>query len=77
MKKLFESDSNARTRGVGCVAELVHKLEETFEDCDEQFVFDYNWANWNLEDWLSKMSPFDATPFLGKMARFSFDNVFR
>ena len=77
MKKLFETDSAARVRGIGCPSELIQKLEETFADCDEAFVFDYNWANWNFEEWLTNIAPVDASMFEGKLARISFDNVFR
>ena len=38
MKRLFESDSAARVRGLGCPSELLEKLEETFKDCDEAYV---------------------------------------
>ena len=77
MKRLFDTDSAARARSVGCPSELAELLRSTFERCDETFKFDFNWANWQIEEWLVQMTPVDATPFTGKMARFSFDNVFR
>jgi hypothetical protein len=52
-------------------------LAEEFKDCPENFVFDYNWANWDLEGWLAKMTPVDGSLFEGNVARISFDNVFR
>lgn len=77
MKRIFDSDSAARVRGVGCASELLHKLTETFKDCDETFSLEYNWANWDFENWLMKMTPIDASLFEGNLARISFDNVFR
>lgn len=77
MKRLFESDSAARVRGLGCPSELLEKLEETFKDCDEAFSLEYNWANWDFENWLMKMTPIDSSLFEGNLGRISFDNVFR
>lgn len=76
-KRLFESDSGARVQRVGSFECLASKLAEEFKDCPENFVFDYNWANWDLEGWLAKMTPVDGSLFEGNVARISFDNVFR
>ena len=54
MKRLFESDSAARVGGIGCPSDMMAKLEEVFAACDEEFTLEYNWANWNIEDWLHK-----------------------
>jgi hypothetical protein len=77
MKRLFESDSRARVGGIGSVESLAQGIQAEFETCPESFVMDYNWANWNLEQWLSQMTPVDGSLFEGELARFSFDNVFR
>ena len=78
MKRLFESDSAARVRGVGCPSDMMAQLGEVFADCDEEFTLEYNWANWDIEGWLSKMCPTEGF-LLDKrnLARISFDNVFR
>ena len=78
MKRLFESDSAARVRGVKCPSDLREKLEETFAACHEAFSLEYNWANWDIEDWLVKMCPCEESLWDNvKLARISFDNVFR
>ena len=78
MKRLFESDSAARVRGVGCPSDMIAKLGEVFADCDEEFTLEYNWANWDIEGWLSKMCPTEASLLDNvKLGRISFDNVFR
>ena len=79
MKKLFETDSAARVRGVACPSDMMAKLEEVFAACDEDFSLEYNWANWDIEDWLTRMCPATESSFKDdvKLARISFDNVFR
>ena len=78
MKRLFESDSAARVGGVGCPSDMIAKLNETFAACDEEFALEYNWANWDIEDWLAKMCPTEESLWDNvKLARISFDNVFR
>ena len=78
MKRLFESDSGSRVGGVGCPSELMGKLDEVFADCDEDFALEYNWANWDIESWLAKMCPAEESLWDNvKLARISFDNVFR
>ena len=78
MKKLFDTDSAARASGVGCPTELMAKLGKVFSDCDEEFLLEFNWANWDIEDWLSKMCPCEESLFDKKnLSRISFDNVFR
>ena len=78
MKRLFESDSAARVRGVGCPSDMMAQLGEVFADCDEEFTLEYNWANWDIEGWLSKMCPTEASLLDNvKLGRISFDNVFR
>lgn len=77
MKRLFESDSRTRVQGIGSFEKLAQKIQEEFQKCPESFLMDYNWANWNLEEWLSKMTPVNGALFEGDLARFSFDNVFR
>lgn len=77
MKRLFESDSSARVQGIGSCESLAQRIQAEFELCPESFVMDYNWANWNLEQWLSQMTPVDGSLFEGELARYSFDNVFR
>ena len=78
MKRLFESDSAARVRGVGCPSDMIAKLGEVFADCDEEFTLEYNWANWDIEGWLAKMCPTEASLLDNvKLGRISFDNVFR
>lgn len=54
------------------------KLDEVFADCDEAFALEYNWANWDIESWLAKMCPAEESLWdKVKLARISFDNVFR
>ena len=78
MKRLFESDSAARVGGIGCPSDMMAKLEEVFAACDEEFSLEYNWANWNIEDWLHKMCPAEESLWdKVKLSRISFDNVFR
>ena len=78
MKRLFESDSAARVRGVGCPSDMMAQLGEVFADCDDEFTLEYNWANWDIEGWLSKMCPTEASLLDNvKLGRISFDNVFR
>ena len=78
MKRLFESDSAARVRGVGCPSDMMAQLGEGFADCDEEFTLEYNWANWDIEGWLAKMCPTEASLWDNvKLGRISFDNVFR
>lgn len=77
MKRFFETDSQTRAGRVTGFNELQEKLQEAFSECPEEFKFEYNWANWNLEKWLDGMSPVDSGLFEGKLARYSFDNVFR
>jgi hypothetical protein len=80
MKRLFDTDSATRVRAVGCPSDLMAKLEEVFSACDEEFTLEYNWANWDIEDWLAKMCPTQDQESLWdnvKLARISFDNVFR
>ena len=78
MKRLFESDSAARVRGVGCPSDMMAKLGEVFAECDEEFTLEYNWANWDIEGWLAKMCPTEASLWDNvKLGRISFDNVFR
>ena len=55
-----------------CISSL-----ETFKACDETFSLEYNWAKWDFENWLMKMTPIDASLFEGNLARISFDNVYR
>jgi len=78
MKRLFDTDSDARVGGVGCPSDMMAKLEEVFAGCEEEFVLEYNWANWDIEDWLAKMCPTqgDLRDDM-KLNRISFDNVFR
>ena len=78
MKKLFETDSAARVSGVGCPSDMMAKLEEVFAACDEEFALEYNWANWNIQDWLYQMCPTEESLWDNtKLERISFDNVFR
>lgn len=78
MKKLFETDSAARVCGVGCPTELTSKLDAVFADCKEEFLLEFNWANWDIEDWLQKMCPCEESLYDNvELARISFDNVFR
>ena len=78
MKRLFETDSSSRVEGIGCPSDMMAKLEEVFAGCDEDFALEYNWANWDIEGWLAKMCPADEALWDNvKLARISFDNVFR
>ena len=78
MKRLFETDSAARAKGVGCPSDMMAKLEEVYADCNEDFALEYNWANWDIEGWLAKMCPAEESLWDNvKLARISFDNVFR
>ena len=43
-----------------------------------RIALEYNWANWDIEGWLAKMCPADESLWDNvKLARISFDNVFR
>ena len=78
MKRLFESDSAARVGGVGCPSDMMAKLDEVLSSCQEEFALEYNWANWDIEGWLSKMCPTEESLWdRVKLALISFDNVFR
>ena len=77
LKRLFDSDSTSRVQGVGSFQTLAIKIQEEFKTCPEDLVMEFNWANWNIEKWLSQMTPVDGKLFEGALARFSFDNVFR
>lgn len=49
-----------------------------FADCKEEFLLEFNWANWDIEDWLQKMCPCEESLYDNvELARISFDNVFR
>ena len=78
LKKLFpHGDAAHRVGGVPSFAALERKLIEEFQDCPEDFALEYHWASWDLDSWLSQMAPVDKSLFDGKLARISFDNVFR
>ena len=62
----------------GCgFAELEAKIAKEFENSPEDFAMEYNWANWDIDAWLAQMAPGQKNIFDGKLARISFDNVFR
>lgn len=78
LKKLFESDNNSRVQAVPTFDVLEQKIQEAFASCPEAFNMEFNFANWDLEQWLSQMVPgVDSSLFEGKFARYSFDNVYR
>lgn len=77
MKRLFESDTAARTGGCPSFSRLEEQLRETFADCPETFCLEYNFANWDFEKWFGEATDEHRSLFDGPFARYSFDNVFR
>jgi hypothetical protein len=78
LKRLFPNgDAGHRVGGVASFAELEAKIAKEFENSPEDFAMEYNWANWDIDAWLAQMAPGQKNIFDGKLARISFDNVFR
>jgi len=84
LKKLFASGTGARVNRCATFSELFGKIDQALQKCPERRVFEYNLANWDFEEWLAGMNvtgPDGETTtrglFEGKLARYTFDNVFR
>jgi len=79
MKRLFETDSASRVRGVADFARLEEELSRIFQDCPEELMVEYNFANWDFDAWLRTTSVElgGKTIFDSHLAKFSFDHVFR
>lgn len=79
MKRIFDTDSSARVKGVNTFVDMESRLRQEFGNCPEELRFRYNFANWNLDKWLGEMvaGKVDSSLFCGEFARYSFDNVFK
>jgi hypothetical protein len=79
MKRLFQTDSNARVaNGARSFRELGQHLEEEFAGENENLLLEYDFANYDFDKFFRGMNDsIEDGLFQGKLARISFDNVFR
>ena len=73
MKKIFQTDSQARPTPVGSMGELKEKVEALFAASRELTQVSYLFANWDFNDWFAKCNLEPSKQFAG----ITFDNVFR
>ncbi|KAL1499993.1 hypothetical protein AB1Y20_012670 [Prymnesium parvum] len=52
MKRLFESDNQARVGGIQHIPELIAKLTKEFRNEKEALAFEFDFANWDLNSWV-------------------------
>ena len=81
MKRLFESDSNKRVSGIGSFQRLEALLRDEFRDCPENFVTEFNLANWDFDGWFAGMQNSEddsiGNVLSNQFGRFTFSYVFR
>lgn len=52
MKRLFETDSQSRVSGIQDIPELVSRLQAEFHKEKEKLLFEFDFANWDLSEWV-------------------------
>ena len=85
MKKLFESDSNARVGPLESFADLERELRQSFAKAQEHFELAFHFANWDFEAWFNSLHFDHDTAFEPSKNKlvdpnfggYSFDLVFR
>ena len=84
LRKFFTTGTGVRVNRLATLSELFVKIDEELAKCPETRLFEFDLANWDFEKWLEGMNvETDAGKsttrglFEGKMARYTFDHVFR
>ena len=78
MKRIFESDSGSRVERCATFGDLWKKVEAMLKSAPELRHYEHGLANWDIDRWLRGMvNESGANMFDGKLARYTFDNVYR
>ena len=84
MRSIFKSDSGARVRRTATLSDLFASIDKQLAKCPEERMFEFDLANWDFEAWMLGMnverndgSTSTRGLFEGKLARYTFDNVYR